>query len=215
MKWYPKDVKSSKTALVLVWPDCWRSCREGQGKGQLFPTGMLSCKEKKDASASTDHVVFCAMEDGQWRLCPGSSPHQWLWSKVSWHTVGASSGTSARHSLAWVTLSLTAPLGITANPGCCDHQPICFPRPWHLVLCCSCAVKGTHRCCFTLRNIAATYECDDCAGLGTGRGNLVLPGSPCLDLLYPRRTGAPLQPLLSQGCVAMPLTSLHLFTDPL
>ncbi|XP_025929566.1 PHD finger protein 7-like [Apteryx rowi] len=39
--------------------------------------------------------------------------------------------------------------------------------PWQLLLCSSCAAKGTHRCCSALRPTTATWECDDCAGLGT------------------------------------------------
>ncbi|XP_062441309.1 PHD finger protein 7-like [Rhea pennata] len=39
--------------------------------------------------------------------------------------------------------------------------------PWQLLLCSSCAAKGTHRRCSALRPSTATWECDDCAGLGT------------------------------------------------
>ncbi|XP_068787246.1 PHD finger protein 7 isoform X3 [Struthio camelus] len=39
--------------------------------------------------------------------------------------------------------------------------------PWYLLLCSSCAARGTHRRCSALRATAATWECDGCAGLGT------------------------------------------------
>ncbi|KAF1636783.1 UNVERIFIED_CONTAM: PHD finger protein 7, partial [Eudyptes robustus] len=42
--------------------------------------------------------------------------------------------------------------------------------PWHLLLCCSCAAEGTHRRCSCLTNSTASWECDSCAGLGTGKG---------------------------------------------
>lgn len=62
----------------------------------------------------------------QWRmplgLCPGSSPHQWLW-----HTAGASSGTSAGHLLAWVTLSLTASLASLPTVAAVATKPVAFP----------------------------------------------------------------------------------------
>ncbi|XP_052536756.1 PHD finger protein 7-like [Tympanuchus pallidicinctus] len=48
-------------------------------------------------------------------------------------------------------------------------QPPCFPRPWQLLLCSSCAAEGTHRECSYLNNTTATWECDRCAGLGTGK----------------------------------------------
>ncbi|NWQ90881.1 G2E3 ligase, partial [Burhinus bistriatus] len=41
--------------------------------------------------------------------------------------------------------------------------------PWQLLLCSSCAAEGTHRRCSYLRNSEATWECDSCAGLGTGK----------------------------------------------
>ncbi|XP_075014601.1 E3 ubiquitin-protein ligase PHF7-like [Calonectris borealis] len=41
--------------------------------------------------------------------------------------------------------------------------------PWRLLLCCSCAAEGTHRGCSHLRNSTASWECDSCAGLGTGK----------------------------------------------
>ena len=62
----------------------------------------------------------------------------------------------ARHSLPWLTWS--------SRP-----QPLCFPRPWQLILCSSCAAVGTHRRCSCLSNTTTTWECDSCAGLGTGK----------------------------------------------
>uniref|UniRef100_A0A8C3KDP9 G2/M phase-specific E3 ubiquitin-protein ligase n=1 Tax=Calidris pygmaea TaxID=425635 RepID=A0A8C3KDP9_9CHAR len=50
-----------------------------------------------------------------------------------------------------------------------SHGPFCFPRPWELLLCSSCAAEGTHRRCSSLRSSRATWECDGCAGLGTGK----------------------------------------------
>lgn len=46
---------------------------------------------------------------------------------------------------------------------------LCFPRPWQLLLCRSCAAEGTHRRCSNLTNSTGTWECDSCAGLGTGK----------------------------------------------
>ncbi|NXO46359.1 PHF7 protein, partial [Locustella ochotensis] len=40
--------------------------------------------------------------------------------------------------------------------------------PWELLLCCSCAAEGTHRRCSGLRNRIRRWECDSCAGVGTG-----------------------------------------------
>nr|XP_021152112.1 PHD finger protein 7-like isoform X2 [Columba livia] len=39
---------------------------------------------------------------------------------------------------------------------------------WQLFLCRSCAAEGTHRGCFGLRTSGSLWECDSCAGLGTG-----------------------------------------------
>uniref|UniRef100_A0A8C3VAK6 PHD finger protein 7 n=1 Tax=Catharus ustulatus TaxID=91951 RepID=A0A8C3VAK6_CATUS len=40
--------------------------------------------------------------------------------------------------------------------------------PWELLLCSSCAAEGTHRRCSGLGNHIDSWECDSCAGLGTG-----------------------------------------------
>ncbi|XP_053932836.1 sialidase-like [Cuculus canorus] len=50
-----------------------------------------------------------------------------------------------------------------------SHEPICFHRRWELLLCSSCAAEGTHRRCSFLRNTTTHWECDGCAGLGTGK----------------------------------------------
>ena len=63
---------------------------------------------------------------------------------------------SARHSLAQVTLSSWP-------------QPVCFPRPWGLLLCSSCAAQGTHRLCSNLSQSTTSWECNACAGEGTGK----------------------------------------------
>ena len=62
----------------------------------------------------------------------------------------------AGHSLAQVTLS--------SRP-----QPLVFPRPWQLLLCRSCAAQGTHRRCSNLSPRTTSWECNACAGEGTGK----------------------------------------------
>ena len=69
----------------------------------------------------------------------------------------------AGHSLAQVTLSSRPLL-------------VCFPRPWQLLLCSSCAAEGTHRRCSYLSNRVNSWECNSCAGVGTGKMQpVVLP----------------------------------------
>ncbi|NXG31973.1 PHF7 protein, partial [Dromaius novaehollandiae] len=41
--------------------------------------------------------------------------------------------------------------------------------PWELLLCSSCASKGTHRRCSALGTGSDSWECDECAGLGPGK----------------------------------------------
>ncbi|XP_042655801.1 PHD finger protein 7-like [Tyto alba] len=41
--------------------------------------------------------------------------------------------------------------------------------PWQLLLCCSCAAEGTHRRCSFMKHSTVIWECDSCAGLGTGK----------------------------------------------
>lgn len=83
MKLYPKDIKSPEVVLVLVWSDFWRPCKEGEGK-----------------------ICFC-QHCPRGPPCTGGRPWDYAQalrhtggsgSKVPWHTVGVSSGTSARHS---------------------------------------------------------------------------------------------------------------------
>ena len=62
----------------------------------------------------------------------------------------------AGHSLAQVTLSSRPLL-------------VCFPRPWQLLLCSSCTARGTHRRCSFLSQGTASWECNACAGEGTGK----------------------------------------------
>ncbi|XP_074951556.1 E3 ubiquitin-protein ligase PHF7-like [Phalacrocorax aristotelis] len=54
--------------------------------------------------------------------------------------------------------------------------------PWQLLLCCSCAAEGTHKRCSYLRNSTASWECDSCAGLGTG--GLEAPHWPILPQVW-------------------------------
>ncbi|NXL96111.1 PHF7 protein, partial [Alectura lathami] len=41
--------------------------------------------------------------------------------------------------------------------------------PWGLLLCSSCAAEGTHRRCSVLADSTDTWECNTCAGVGTGK----------------------------------------------
>uniref|UniRef100_A0A8C0F6W0 PHF7/G2E3-like PHD zinc finger domain-containing protein n=1 Tax=Bubo bubo TaxID=30461 RepID=A0A8C0F6W0_BUBBB len=50
-----------------------------------------------------------------------------------------------------------------------SHEPFCFPRPWELLLCSSCAAEGTHRRCSNLRTSRTSWECESCTGQGTGK----------------------------------------------
>ncbi|XP_040537793.1 PHD finger protein 7-like isoform X6 [Gallus gallus] len=58
----------------------------------------------------------------------------------------------------------------------CDASSCLYPHgreqaeregPWQLLLCCSCAAQGTHRCCSNLGQSTTTWECNACAGEGT------------------------------------------------
>ncbi|KAK4815093.1 hypothetical protein QYF61_015576 [Mycteria americana] len=87
-----------------------------------------------------------------------------------------------------------------------SHEPVCFPRPWQLLLCCSCAAEGTHRRCSYSRNSTASWECDGCAGLGTGKRQSIqvplgsgCPGRAWQSLSAPGGLGPPLWPILPQG----------------
>ena len=84
---------------------------------------------------------------------------------------GLCTGSLSPHGLGEEGLRTRALLGSPLLASLCPHswQPVCFPRPWQLLLCSSCAAEGTHRHCSYLRNSASTWECDCCAGLGTGK----------------------------------------------
>ena len=83
-----------------------------------------------------------------------------------------------------------APRGIAASPraggaqtehqSCAGHslahgtlssrpQPVAFHRPWEMLFCSSCTVRGTHRRCSLLSNGTTVWECSACAGEGTGK----------------------------------------------
>uniref|UniRef100_A0A8V1AD49 RING-type domain-containing protein n=1 Tax=Gallus gallus TaxID=9031 RepID=A0A8V1AD49_CHICK len=60
----------------------------------------------------------------------------------------------------------------------CDASSCLYPRgreraeregPWQLLLCSSCAAQGTHRRCSFLSQGTASWECNACAGEGTGK----------------------------------------------
>ncbi|XP_068784083.1 PHD finger protein 7-like [Struthio camelus] len=60
----------------------------------------------------------------------------------------------------------------------CDASQCLYPRgreqaeptgPWELLLCSSCASRGAHRRCLALGNGTASWECDECAGLGPAK----------------------------------------------
>ena len=48
-------------------------------------------------------------------------------------------------------------------------QPLCFPRPWQLIPCSSCGAQSTHRECSYSSIRTNKWDCDRCAGLGTGK----------------------------------------------
>ena len=84
---------------------------------------------------------------------------------------GLCTGSLSPQGLGEEGLRTRALLGSPLLASLCPHnqQPVCFPRPWQLLLCSSCAAEGTHRHCSYLRNSASSWECDGCAGLGTGK----------------------------------------------
>ena len=90
----------------------------------------------------------------------------------------------AGHSLAKITLS--------SRP-----TPVCFPRPWELLLCCSCAAQSTHRRCSYVSQSRKTWDCNACAGEGTGKR----PTAACwwalalLQSLWPKRDGSQFLPM--------------------
>ncbi|XP_054372052.1 LOW QUALITY PROTEIN: PHD finger protein 7-like [Molothrus ater] len=77
----------------------------------------------------------------------------------------------------WEDNDAFAELGV--RHGQCNARDCLYPGgreeaeeegPWQLLLCSSCAAEGTHRRCSGLRNSTDRWECDTCAGLGTGMG---------------------------------------------
>lgn len=132
-------------------------------------------------------------------------------SKVSWHGAGVSSGTSAGtlHPCTWVTLSLTASLVSLPAPD--DVATNLFAFPGHGTW--SSAPPVFPKACTNFAPFgAATCECDDCAGPGTGERKPGSPWIPLADPLCPGRNGAALRPLLPQGCVTVLPALLPLFT---
>ncbi|XP_040502714.1 PHD finger protein 7-like [Gallus gallus] len=76
----------------------------------------------------------------------------------------------------WETNRAYASLGVRHRH--CDASNCLYPQgreqaeregPWQLLLCCSCAAQGTHRCCSNLGQSTTTWECNACAGEGTGK----------------------------------------------
>ncbi|XP_064361563.1 uncharacterized protein LOC135327376 [Dromaius novaehollandiae] len=64
--------------------------------------------------------------------------------------------------------------------------------PWELLLCSSCASKGTHRRCSALGTGSDSWECDECAGLG--------PASTVESELAGAGTSTSSQPQLASSC---------------
>ncbi|XP_064374835.1 PHD finger protein 7-like [Dromaius novaehollandiae] len=54
--------------------------------------------------------------------------------------------------------------------------------PWELLLCCSCASRGTHRHCSAVGAAVEAWDCDVCAGMGPApRSALPEPSAPSTD----------------------------------
>ncbi|XP_074458358.1 LOW QUALITY PROTEIN: E3 ubiquitin-protein ligase PHF7-like [Larus michahellis] len=77
----------------------------------------------------------------------------------SWQGGQADAGLRARHSRCDASVCLCPGGREQAEEG----------GPWELLLCSSCAAEGTHRHCSSLSSSTASWECDSCAGLGTGK----------------------------------------------
>lgn len=203
-------MKSSKNCFSPGLARSLKFFQRGTGKGTVL--------SHRDAEMRGEEGCFCQ----HWPHGPPCNG-RCLWgyaqalhlsngsgSKVSWHTVGASSGTSAGHTLAWVTLSLTASLTPLPTLAAVTTNPFTFPgydtgssAPPVLPKACTntASLGGTLQPRVTVMTVLAWAPV---------RGNLVLPGFPWLEPFCPRRTGAPLWPLLLQGCVAMPMIFLTL-----
>ncbi|KAK4815096.1 hypothetical protein QYF61_015579 [Mycteria americana] len=116
--------------------------------------------------------------------------------RPSWENSHTYAGLSERHSRCDASECLC--------PGGREHAE--EEGPWQLLLCCSCAAEGTHRRCSYSRNSTARWECDGCAGLGTGKRQSIrvplgsgCPGWAWQSLSAPGGLGPPLWPILPQG----------------
>uniref|UniRef100_A0A8V1ABE8 RING-type domain-containing protein n=1 Tax=Gallus gallus TaxID=9031 RepID=A0A8V1ABE8_CHICK len=76
----------------------------------------------------------------------------------------------------WEDNNAYASLGVRHQR--CDASNCLYPHgreqaeregPWQLLLCSSCAAQGTHRCCSNLSQSTTSWECNTCAGEGTGK----------------------------------------------
>lgn len=199
MKLYPKDIKSPDVVLVLVWPDFWRPCKEGEGK---------------DASVSTAHVALHALEDA-----PGTMPRLFatlvaLGARSLGTQLGSAQGPlpGTLHLCTWVTLSLTASLA--SLPSLADVATNLFAFPGHDTW--FSAVPVLPKAWTNIASLGATPQprvsVMTVLARALVRGNLVLPRSRWLEPLCPGRNRAALWPLWPQGCVAMLLTFLPLIT---
>ena len=136
-------------------------------------------------------------------LCVGSQPH--------YRPGGARSEHQSRAacSLPWLALS--------SQP-----QPVCFRRLWQLLLCSSCGSEATHWCCSFWAMSNNGWECNTCAGAGTGkRHRAVCCGTGARQGLAAGAQGGLAtvslphegwQPVLPWGCMFILLTFLSLLT---
>ncbi|XP_040537745.1 PHD finger protein 7-like isoform X2 [Gallus gallus] len=102
----------------------------------------------------------------------------------------------------WEDNNAYAALGVRHQR--CDASNCLYPHgreqaeregPWQLLLCSSCAAQGTHRCCSNLSQSTTSWECNACAGEGTGKRQTATccwagPGEALLQSLWPRRDGS-------------------------
>lgn len=163
MKLHSKALKSPNVVLVLVWPDFWKPCKEGEGK---------------DASVSTDHTVLHALEDVL-RTMPGlfTAPVA-LWARSLGTQFGPAQGPrpSTLYPCTWATFSLTA--SFASLPALDDVAINLFVFPGHNAW--SSAPPMFPKACINMASLgAAMSEYDDCAGLGTCERK---PGSPWIPL---------------------------------
>lgn len=141
------------------------------------------------------------------RLCPGSSPHRWLWEQgllaQSWgqlRDLCQARCTPALGSLCpWLLLLHHCLPWMMWSPTCLLSQAMTLGPLLLLFPKASTNVASIG---------AAACECDDCVGLCTGERK---PGSPWLELLCLGRNGAALWPL-APGVCNHTATLLPLFT---